>query len=413
MSTIARFIGRRLLQQPKNAKRTSLGGQFSEALSFSTTTSAAATGGGRGGIHNQSFHSPCLLLQNLFSPLQDHSTSNTIHYFSLKDNKIIEKQRNYWPTEKKYVVPQEAHLIGSSRGWLAYLDLSRDDPFDFDSSTAPVYLTNPSLPVHYTHIVQLGRYCSDVQRIALSSCSPSKKTAMAFLDDTQQIAFRTMDPNVWTCIPYESKQYLDVVYFDKHKRFYGWNDHGLCEEGKLESWDVSGFDQPCAVMKPTFSSLKVKKDTGFSVYDTRYLVESSGELYLVFRYIAQCADEDKNKEKLPDEVLPSCLMPYNTVDFAVYKLNFEKQRWKPVDDLGDRAFFLGRNESFSLSTRDFPYLRRNSIYFAGVKDAGIFNIGEDSIEKLHLGDSASKLPKPEHWLMVDETSLQDSGSVGS
>ncbi|OMO61459.1 hypothetical protein CCACVL1_23501 [Corchorus capsularis] len=57
-----------------------------------------------------------------------------------------------------------------------------------------------------------------------------------------------------------------------------------------------------------------------------------------------------------------------------------------IKDIGDNAMFLGSgNDSIMVPTCDFPGLQRNCIYYNyGKDDAGIFNLGDGSIERLSL-----------------------------
>lgn len=121
-----------------------------------------------------------------------------------------------------------------------------------------------------------------------------------------------------------------------------------------------------------------------------------------------------------DEILPR----YYTKGFTVLKLEKNKNNageeedeakyeypfcWIEVKSLGDRALFLGRNPSVSLSASEFEGLfKPNCIYFTddneeqyytepgggGGLDMGIFNMENSTIEPHFTGESRSPISPP-------------------
>lgn len=86
------------------------------------------------------------------------------------------------------------------------------------------------------------------------------------------------------------------------------------------------------------------------------LVESSGELLLVDRYPSTMG-EDSYLDKWLDIELK----------FKVFKLNTAENQWIEVherDALSDRILLVGDDSCFSVSARDFPGCKGNSIYFS-------------------------------------------------
>lgn len=53
----------------------------------------------------------------------------------------------------------------------------------------------------------------------------------------------------------------------------------------------------------------------------------------------------------------------HTTYFEIYKLDFDKQDILDVDTLKDDAVFIGHNYSCCLSTKDYPNLLANHVYF--------------------------------------------------
>ncbi|KAL5702475.1 hypothetical protein ACHQM5_027689 [Ranunculus cassubicifolius] len=99
---------------------------------------------------------------------------------------------------------------------------------------------------------------------------------------------------------------------------------------------------------------------------------------------------------------------YRTSRFKVYKLidcgGYHARKWKKVKIIGDKAFFVGKNSSFSLSTSDYLGCKPNSIYFTDCKtlhkaslepirhDVSIFNMEDKSIQNIYPLDSKPMRP---------------------
>ncbi|KAF6159026.1 hypothetical protein GIB67_022181 [Kingdonia uniflora] len=151
-----------------------------------------------------------------------------------------------------------------------------------------------------------------------------------------------------------------------------------------------------------------------------YLVESSpGELFQVIRDIGVFGsnydhsyedddddgdDDDKDSENGVEKSDKRTLATGSnvTVYFEVFKYQPCLKKWIRVKDLGNEAFFLGMNTSFSLPPFDFIGCKRNCIYFRDNRvhdfdhiyccerellsdgnDIGIFNLADGTIEPLY------------------------------
>ena len=87
----------------------------------------------------------------------------------------------------------------------------------------------------------------------------------------------------------------------------------------------------------------------------KYLVDSCGALYAV--------DRGRDCPK-------------------VYKMDRDKSEpWDLVNNLGDRAFVLGNDCCFSVSTEEFYGFKRNCIYFTDIRTS-VFNLEDDRFEDL-------------------------------
>ncbi|KAF5184270.1 hypothetical protein FRX31_026143 [Thalictrum thalictroides] len=87
--------------------------------------------------------------------------------------------------------------------------------------------------------------------------------------------------------------------------------------------------------------------------------------------------------------------------FKVFKLDITLFWWEEVLSLDKCALFLGSNQSFSLSTSDFPGYRGNRIYFTDDRcfkqgpllDKGVFNLEDGTVERFHPDIFQLELPR--------------------
>ncbi|XP_015889781.2 F-box protein At2g26160-like [Ziziphus jujuba] len=125
----------------------------------------------------------------------------------------------------------------------------------------------------------------------------------------------------------------------------------------------------------------------------KHLVESCGELYVVDRYL----DVDQNQGQDPNHhrritihrrrqgpllrrintEIRGDLAWGKTVDFKVYKLDETWGKWVEATDLGDQAFILSGDISFSVFVSDFDTCKGNCIYFKDRYDCSLFSFGQD------------------------------------
>lgn len=142
-----------------------------------------------------------------------------------------------------------------------------------------------------------------------------------------------------------------------------------------------------ASLKPTHFS-----PPSFGSGGRKHLVESDGELYVVDRYFEEkglqqpVVDHMFHRQQLG--VIHRCLRRINTtvrgrlaqgrtVGFRVYKLDQDWGRWVEVVDLGDQAFFLNDDVSFSVSASAFEGCKGNCIYFKDRYDGSLFGYARE------------------------------------
>ncbi|KAM3392438.1 hypothetical protein ACQJBY_013530 [Aegilops geniculata] len=127
---------------------------------------------------------------------------------------------------------------------------------------------------------------------------------------------------------------------------------------------------------PVFSSIKIN-DVVDDIYGVElapaqvFLVESDGELYMVSLLFVTTA---------------------KTIYGArVHRMDFSKQRWRKVYDVGDRAFLLSLFNSGALCSVGKSGLRENCIYMAypWEQTLHIFSVKDGSMETHKLDDAPS------------------------
>ncbi|PQM36107.1 F-box protein [Prunus yedoensis var. nudiflora] len=171
-------------------------------------------------------------------------------------------------------------------------------------------------------------------------------------------------------------------------------------EGSVEVWEFNkSFPIKTIDLPQPFAEIE-KADImqNFSIYKystQNYLVESLGEILYVGRVIGNFINHEGIavvQEDLPEGF--DVIFPYRTLRFYILKLNITGKKWEKVESsLRNRALFLGGNQSMSVSTRDFPELEENSIYFTDDRlrdinfqfdcsghDNGVYNIGNKVVK---------------------------------
>ncbi|KAL5714530.1 hypothetical protein ACHQM5_016477 [Ranunculus cassubicifolius] len=149
------------------------------------------------------------------------------------------------------------------------------------------------------------------------------------------LAFFKSGTEAWTLIAEsEGTIFHDLVCFQGE--FYAVDSNGT-----VYLLDLSDKSKVVKIANPPEALLEVES------FRQSYLVESENELLLVYRYF-----------KKPRGT-PFCSTSY----FTAYKLALSNSTWSQMSDLTEQVLFLGTNCSFSLSARDYPSCRGNSIYF--------------------------------------------------
>ncbi|CAO2208881.1 unnamed protein product [Urochloa humidicola] len=116
-----------------------------------------------------------------------------------------------------------------------------------------------------------------------------------------------------------------------------------------------------------------------------YLLESSQELFLVSLFFPGC-----NFDRV-EEV-------------CVYRMDFSKQEWCEVIDLGDRAFLLGPHSFAASCPAGENGLKMGCVYFAfdlfgDINKFQVFDLVEDTRELIRPGQDIPLLAREPFWLV--------------
>ncbi|KAF3624827.1 hypothetical protein FXO38_30042 [Capsicum annuum] len=233
-----------------------------------------------------------------------------------------------------------------------------------------------------------------IYRVTQKLCFCRKKRTRRDDDDDDD----DNHPNCWIPLHSPFMYYYQIVYHSGKKLFYTVSDAWL----NLEAWDLHSDPIKRFHIK---DKSQIMRDLCY--WPPRYLnpLDWDGplytqkihlaydhqdqELFIVLRhgnrntlsYTLGVPDSEdpyyKTVTSVPD-IEDSDIIYHNTLSFDVFKVNFINDpnvKLQHLDDFGNRAFFVGKNRSFVLSTTEFPELRSGSIYFADQKYLWEYNFG--------------------------------------
>ncbi|KAL3534136.1 hypothetical protein ACH5RR_002597 [Cinchona calisaya] len=214
-----------------------------------------------------------------------------------------------------------------------------------------------------------------------------------------------------------------VIEFAYHRAF---NFRGLEGAISVEAWDLSSRG-PSSPEKKILIQASLPRDISGPQFCHKrmYLVESclvGGQLFLVDRLVTNYVDEDTKEPYSPIEEGKEFenedtsgrvreRHTYATRRIYVFKLNSQRNAWEPVKCLGDQALFIGLNHSISLSTTEYPMLKKNSIYFCdddidemvksdkfGGHDIGVYDLEQGKVGSFLCTD-VKKFQQPPVWIL--------------
>lgn len=101
------------------------------------------------------------------------------------------------------------------------------------------------------------------------------------------------------------------------------------------------------------------------------------------------------EDLLIDEDIQPLVCPYWTLQFRLFRMDFEQKPWVDMESLEDRVLFIGANHSASVSVSNCGGREQNSIYFTDdywgqmtiahmvVHDMGVYNLEDRSVKQFY------------------------------
>ncbi|KAI9194928.1 hypothetical protein LWI28_010203 [Acer negundo] len=388
--------------------------------------------------HAQSNQIPWLLMLNPPDDDQEHKQE-------IQDYKRV-RQIDYKRHAAEFQDQDHSRCtcIGSSHGWLIFLDHKASHPFLVNPFIQQVKIQLPCLYsllgiLKIEKIIDLGEYLikyynqaknldsytthlrqSVLYKSVLSSnpcLGVNNLGVVVIYGRTRKLGYCNYRDSSWRGLE-EGKfcPYSDIICSNNNKLY------ALGENACVETWDL--LDGKCVPTKkmeielcfPLKSAKILLSDSRYLYVRRLYLVENLGDLLLVVRYIGEFVNGD-NKAVHEDDLMndgdthPS-VCPYKTLFFHVYKLDFDERRWIEVESLGDSALFLGGSHSVSVCSSVDSVYKKNSVYFTddywdrmeedylyGGHDMGVFSLEDQSVEPIYQRHGGSmKIQPPPCWV---------------
>ncbi|GMN57745.1 hypothetical protein TIFTF001_026842 [Ficus carica] len=258
-------------------------------------------------------------------------------------------------------------IWGSPHGWLVTVGPELDSQL-----INPISQVCVNLPPFSTMLNQLarGNRFHKVEKLFVfkTKIHPMKFLVIAILHPGQQLAFTRSPGDIgeWAFVSNPKEFFFRSVAYFKHKLY------ALCDNGSLIRIDVNGPTEVESV-----APHPIQEYVGYQPHHEKtgrvYLVPSQDDLFGVFRY----SSKDIGFER--------------TVQFFVYKFDFESSEWESVWSIEDKAFFVGNGNSWSINLSHTVNCNSNSIFYGDDMeggfglDNGIHNLETLQIELLRFG----------------------------
>lgn len=331
-------------------------------------------------------------------------------------------------TSMCYNNDESSRCVGSSKGWLI---LHHNNEYDQNCESS-LSLFSPLCGSTKKIVLPCYNRPSDfklswITKSIVTSCPilSGHKFGVAFLYGIcdYKVALLSMhgtqdDENKWIELKSSpGENYADVISHEE--RLFA-----LLTSGFVDVWDFSSSRDGRLFgkkMKIKTSYTEPVVEFGEKLRDLytgrSYLVESKGNLLLVFRIIGEFVRGDgevvNEGALLDDDVYSHLVLPYKTKNFYVNKLDLGLQKWVKIDSLEDQVLFVGLNESTSFSTLSIQGCQGNSIYFTddnwdhiniyehdsyGGHDMGIFNLSDKNVKEIF---EVRRMVPPPVWIDQD------------
>ncbi|XP_057781635.1 uncharacterized protein LOC130999946 [Salvia miltiorrhiza] len=345
--------------------------------------------------------SPFLML-----PLLDQTTQEIHHLslYNLKDKKP--HNLKFLETLKNLKNPQ---CIGSSHGFLAFLDETKANPF----------LLNPFTNAQ----IHLPPKETKISKLILSQSPTSHPTTFAAVAMhaagfglTANLSLCRGGDAAWRRLPGQGETYYDVVCCSVTNTLLA-----LAPGPTVESWDLNEEASPektVVIQESCPRSLQLARKTfPADLYTSQWYLALSpaGEIFMAVRYIGEFVSNDGEVvyegDTLTDDSPAPVICPYRTMGFRVFRVDAGRSEWVDVESLDDSALFLGGNESVMVSAAAAG-AKRNAIYFTddyweridedysyGGHDLGVFCMEDGSIETV-FDFEEDKIEPPPFWITL-------------
>ncbi|VVA96713.1 unnamed protein product [Arabis nemorensis] len=277
------------------------------------------------------------------------------------------------------IVSKEVHesrKIGSSRGWLASMN----------KKDSTVHLTNTKTTISLPPLTR-DKF-EPLVNVSVSSANEDFVIAVKFYGS--RLCLCRVGDSEWTRVdvPCPSFHSSTVMFSERDRRFYLNN----CNPDYTGPTDFTpGSLTPVCGYKRFFfsnfpSEMPEMRHSRFRIQQQLVESSSSGQSFIVCWFVERCTNKG--------EVVPWEDKSYNKKDLCkkthkimVFRQDQEQGVGPYTDDIGDLCIFLGDNEAFCLSSKDYPGLNPNSVYFAGHGSGfGVCDLASRTIRR-YLSDS--------------------------
>ncbi|KAJ1268126.1 hypothetical protein BS78_07G113000 [Paspalum vaginatum] len=309
----------------------------------------------------------------------------------------------------------ERSIVGSSHGWLVTADAQSElhllNPATGEQLALPPVVTVEQVSPVFFFFDKVSPVCDDsgsLQRYDLSfydaalprkehrppqpyavdrlrralylkvvlSCDPSRGDCIVLMihNPYRQLSFARFGSKKWHWITtsFRESMYSDCIYHDG--AFYVMN-----LQGGVHCYTI---EDSCVQRNIMFEDT-LPYTSAYNIYIAR---SSSGDVLQILR-TTSCPIEDSPET--------------HTTGIGMFKLDSEKNDDVDIDSLTDDALFIGHKYSWCLSTKDYPMLLPNHVYFT---DDDEYSLMDDQdhrrdVRMYNLADnSAMEIVSPRPWL---------------
>ncbi|XP_078151689.1 F-box protein At2g26160-like [Carex rostrata] len=305
--------------------------------------------------------------------LQPRGKNGKLHYFySITKRKVNELH-----------VPEISNkwICGSWRGWLATVDIKDMNLIYLLNPITKVTIPLPPLPLHeaINPMFKFSWHTDKIINVTSKEVAyQSSCTTVALITCGRSLHICRIGDDKWKKINTSVYRICDVIEFKGLLYF-------VASHAALFAIETN----------PITKVTLIAGSPNMVDASQYYLVESSGDLLLIARFL-------------------SCIGDKKTIGFTVYRLEEEPKGkvWKKIENLHDQVLFVGCNRTLCLDSNLYPECHGNCIYFAddsglvdhtrvpspliNAHDNGVYHMNDRKIEPFMEGING-RLPLPTIW----------------